>query len=181
MSYWVAGAVVVGAVAGSKSSKDASDAAADSAKKGIAATQSSANQARTDAINLFASGGTSTQSGINSALRFYQNNAQARVEPFVQGNYAAQQVLGQGATQANNAILGLPVDMAFANTPRTLGADYSGITSAALPKLGVPFSQQEAEYNAKQAPIIAAAQAKAAEDKAAMEDVRSSAKYLNRW
>lgn len=139
----VAAAVIGSAVVGGVASKKAADKAADASKKGIASTESLANQARTDAINLFQQSKVSAQNGIGSALNFYQQNAQAKINPFVQGNVAAQQVLGQGATQANNAILGLPVDMSFANQPTTLGADYSGITSAQMPTLGAGALTQE--------------------------------------
>jgi hypothetical protein len=134
-----------GSVIGGISSNNAAGKAADASRDGIAATQAAARQARSDAINLFQRGLNSAQTGIGSALNFYQKNADAKLQPFVQGNMAAQQVLGQGATQANNAILGLPVDMSFANNPRALSADYSGIQSARLPTLGATIPQEDAE------------------------------------
>ena len=139
----VATAVIGSAVVGGIASNKAAGKAADGSKKGIEATQQAARQARNDSINLFSRGMQSAQSGIGGALNFYQNNATAKVQPFVQGNIAAQQVLGQGATQANNAILGLPVDMSFANNPQSLSADYSGIKSAQLPILGASISAND--------------------------------------
>jgi len=162
---WGVVAAVGAAAINSNASGNASDKAADSAKKGIASTESIMNQARTDAINLFSSGGASSKAGTGSALNFYQNNAVAKLNPFIQGNVAAQQVLGQGATQANNAILGLPVDMNFARS-QNLGADYSGIVSAKMPKLGESYIDQQKSYIAEQEPIIAAAQQAAAEEAA---------------
>lgn len=138
----VAAAVVGTGLVGAYSSNRAADKAADASKAGMAATNALAKQARTDSINLFMRGLQSGQAGIGSALNFYQNNATAKIKPFVQGNMAAQQVLGQGATQANNAILGLPVDMSFANNPQSLSADYSGIESAQLPTLGASQPDQ---------------------------------------
>ena len=144
MSFWVSGAVVGSAVIGGIASDRASGKASDAAEKGIDSSNALAAQARTDAINLFQQAKTSAQNGIGGALNFYKNNAQAKINPYIQGNVAAQQVLGQGATQANNAILGLPVDMSYAN-PKQLSSDYSGINSAALPTLGLtPFGADPA-------------------------------------
>lgn len=140
MSYWVAGAAIGSAIIGAYSSSQASDAAADSAQDGIDAVNAATGRARSDAINLFSRGLQSSQAGTGGALKFYQENAKSKIAPFVQGNVAAQRVLGQGATQTNNAILGLPVDMAFANYPKTLSADYSGITSAQMPTLGGSYA-----------------------------------------
>lgn len=172
---WGAAAVVGAAVIGASASKSASDKAANSAKKGMAASEATMNKARTDAINLFASGRASSQAGTGGALNFYQQNAQAKINPFIKGNIAAQQVLGQGATQTNNAILGLPVDMGFANNPQTIGADYSGITTAKMPTLGASYAEQQAALNATQAPLDAAAAA-AAKKKA--EDEKFTAGYI---
>lgn len=140
MSYWVAGAAIGSAIIGAYSANKSSEAASDAAEAGIESTKGIMGQARNDSINLFSRGLQSSQSGITGALQFYQNNAQAKTVPFVQGNVAAQRVLGQGATQANNAILGRPVDMSFANNPRILPSNYSGITSAAVPTLGAGAS-----------------------------------------
>jgi hypothetical protein len=141
MSYWIAGAAVGSAVIGGASANNAANKSASAARSGIASTERLMNQARNDSINLFTRAIQSSQSGIDGALKFYQENAAARINPFVQGNMAAQRVIGQGATQANNAILGLPVDMAFANNPQALAADYSGITSASLPQLGTQLGE----------------------------------------
>jgi len=176
---WGAAAALGAAVIGSNSSDRASDKAADSAKKGIASTESIMNKARTDAINLFSSGVASSKAGTGSALNFYQNNAVAKLNPFIQGNVAAQQVLGQGATQANNAILGLPVDMNFARS-QNLGADYSGIVSAKMPKLGESYIDQQKTYIAEQEPIIAAAQQAAAEEAANKDVAMRAAKDTHR-
>jgi hypothetical protein len=141
----IGGALALGgSVIGGVASNNAAGKAADASRDGIAATQAAARQARSDAINLFQRGLNSAQTGIGSALNFYQKNADAKLQPFVQGNMAAQQILGQGATQANNAILGLPVDMSFANNPRSLSADYSGIQSARLPTLGAAAPEESA-------------------------------------
>lgn len=132
----VAVAVVGSAVIGAAASSSASKQAAGSAKNQIKSTNALASQARTDAKDLYSGAGKSAQAGIGGAFNFYQQNAQKRNAPAIQGNMMAQGVLGQGAQQANNAILGLPVDMSFANTPQQVTADYSGINSAQMPILG---------------------------------------------
>ena len=134
----IAAAVIGTAVVGGVASSKAADKSTSAANKGIASTENLAKQARTDSINLFSRGMQSSQNGIAGALKFYQDNAKAKINPFIQGNVAAQRVIGQGAMQANNAILGLPVDMSFAAQPQALAANYSGITSAQLPALGAP-------------------------------------------
>ncbi len=159
---WVAVAVVGAAVIGGVASNQAAKKSADAAKKGIESSNALAGQSRADAINLFGQGRESAQLGIGSALNFYKDNAQQRNQPMIQGNMMAQQALGQGGIQANNAILGLPVDMSFANNPQQVGADYSKINSAQLPQLGMSFgdkleadalAQQEVTAPAAKAPI----------------------------
>jgi len=140
----VAAAVIGSTIVGGVAANSAASKSASAAKSGIAESNALAQQARTDAINLFSRGLQSSTSGINSALNFYQDNAQGKAAPFIAGNVAAQKILGQGATQANNAILGLPVDMSFANNPTALAADYSGIKNAKLPVLGGVLDREAA-------------------------------------
>jgi len=113
----------------------ASDKASDATKKGIKASTDITSQARQDAIALFDNAARRKGIGLDQALAFYKQNALKRMEPFVQGNQAAQNVIGQGAKQANNAILGLPVDMGFVEQVQP-NVDYSGINAATLPQLG---------------------------------------------
>lgn len=120
------GVVVAGAIDAYSKDK-AADKQASAAKKGIKSTERLANQARTDAVNLFNQGKQSRLLGRQSAFDFIKQNAQRSNAPLIQGNMMAQQVLGQGGIQANNAILGLPVDMSFANRPQQVQADYSGL------------------------------------------------------
>ena len=145
---WAAAAVVGAAVIGAGASNSAAKKSADAAKKGIASTERLAGQSREDAINLFGQGRQSAQLGIGNTLNFYKDNAQQRNQPLIQGNMMAQQVLGQGGIQANNAILGLPVDMSFANKPQQVSANYANINSAQLPQLGASFAEQQAPINA---------------------------------
>lgn len=125
----VAGAAVVGAVASNQAAKKQQEGT----EKGIEATKELASQARNDAINLFKSGQKSGIKGIQAAMDFYKNSANAVYQPYIQGNVAAQDVIGQGAIQANNAILGMPVDMGFTQ-PRQINPDLSYLQGAKLPE-----------------------------------------------
>ena len=133
----VAAVMAVTAIASAAASNKASKQSAGAAKNQLASTNRLADRTRTDAQGLYAKSGQSSRAGIGGAMNFYQQNMQKRNAPMVQGNMMAQSVLGQGAQQANNAILGLPVDMSFANVPQQVNADYSGINSAQMPILGV--------------------------------------------
>lgn len=155
MSYWVAGAAIGSAVIGAVSSNNAANKSASAAEKGTKSTTDIMNQSRTDAVNLFNQGKQSRMLGQNAAFDFYKQNAQNISRPMVQGNMMAQQVQGQGGIQANNAILGLPVDMSFANNPQQISADYSSINNAQLPVLGngynagVPGNTAQTQTNAQ--------------------------------
>lgn len=154
MSYWVAGSVVVSAVAGAASSKNASDKAAEGQEKGMNQSLDITSKARNDVMKLFQQSAQQSALAKTEALKFYQQNAPKRIAPYQAGNMAAQQVIGQGATQANNAILGLPVDMSFANQPQQIQADYGGVASAQLPKsagLDVSQLQQSQQQEAQPA------------------------------
>lgn len=129
---WVAVAVVGSAVVGGVASNQAAKKQAKGTEKGIAATKELALQARNDAIGLFQQGQKSGIKGIQSAMDFYKNSANAIYQPYIQGNVAAQDVIGQGAMQAGNAILGLPVDMGFTQ-PRQITPDLSYLQGATLP------------------------------------------------
>lgn len=161
MSF-VAAAVVGTAAVGAYSANKAADKQSDAAKKGIASTERLAEQSRVDAVNLFNQGKRSRLLGQNAAFNLIKQNAQKVNQPLIQGNMMAQQAVGQGGIQANNAILGLPVDMSFANSPQQVQADYSGINTAQMPQVqgnydveGVssslgPVSQAVADQNAAQ-------------------------------
>ncbi|MES1988766.1 MAG: hypothetical protein V4440_12200 [Pseudomonadota bacterium] len=143
MSYWVAGAMVVSAIGSAVSSNKASKQNAAGVKSGLDQSKSITDKARADVISLFDNSSKRANVGLQSSLDFYKQNAQKRMQPFLQGNQAAQNVVGLGARQANNAILGLPVDMSFTNQPQ-VQADYSGIQGATLPVQGGSFAEQEA-------------------------------------
>jgi len=129
----VAAAVIGSAVVGAAASKSASKSAAKGQEKGLAASNAMSQQAIGQAKDYFNIGQRSAQAGFQSALDFFKNTQPAKYEPMIQGNVAAQRVIGQGAQQANNAILGLPVDMSFANQQTAIQPNYSAIQSAQIP------------------------------------------------
>ena len=128
----VVGSALIGAAASNKSSKQA----AKGQEKGLAASQYANQQAIGQAKDYFNVGQKSAQAGFQSALDFFKSTQPAKYNPMIQGNVAAQKVIGQGAQQANNAILGLPVDMSFTNQQTAIQPDYSAIQNAKLPVLG---------------------------------------------
>jgi len=132
-------AVVASAAISAASSKSASKSAAKGQGKGLAASKEMSGQAIRQAKDYFNIGQLSSQAGFKSALDFFKNTQPAKYEPMIQGNVAAQRVIGQGAQQANNAILGLPVDMSFTNQQTAIQPNYSAVQSAQIP---VSFSQQ---------------------------------------
>jgi hypothetical protein len=116
------------------SSNKAADKQASATKKGIAQTSAMAEQSRRDAIQLYNQGRQTGQRGLSSAFEFYKQSAPSKYSPITQSGLAAQRVIGQGAQQANNAILGLPVDMSFTN-PQQINPDLSFIQGAQLPEM----------------------------------------------
>ena len=132
----VAAAVVASAVIGAYSSNKAAKTQANATKKGLAQSNAMQQGAITQAKDYFNIGQKSANAGYQSALDLFKSSQKTKYQPMIQGNVAAQKMIGQGAIQANNAILGLPVDMSFANQPQALQPDYSAIQNAQLPTLG---------------------------------------------
>lgn len=112
---WAAAAAVVSAGIGAYSSNKASKEQSEGIQKGIDASAALAQQARDDVNRLFDVGYKQGRAGIEGAFNFYRQAAPQRIAPVTQGYQQGINVLGQGAQQANNAILGLPVDMSFTN------------------------------------------------------------------
>jgi hypothetical protein len=138
----VAAAAIGAAVIGAWSADNAADKTSDAAKKGIKSTTALASQSRQDAVNLFNQGKRSRLLGQNAAFNLIKQNAQKVNQPVIEGNMMAQQAVGQGGIQANNAILGMPVDMSFANNPQQVQADYSGINEAQMPVVDQAYNVQ---------------------------------------
>jgi len=127
-------ALVATTAYGAYSSKRASDKQVDATNKGISQTNAMAAQSRKDAIQLYNQARQSGQRGLTSAFNFYQQAAPSKYSPITQSGVAAQRVIGQGAQQASNAILGLPVDMSFTD-PQQINPDLSFIQNAQLPEM----------------------------------------------
>lgn len=135
---WVAVAVGGSALVGGIASKNAADKASDATKKGLKQSGALSAQSRTDAINLYNQGKKSAQTGLGAAFDFYKKSAPARYSPITQSNAAAQEIIGQGAVQANNAILGMPVDMSFAQ-PQQINPNLSFLGAAQLPQMDAQY------------------------------------------
>ena len=124
MSY-VALAIAGSAVIGGLSSKSASKDVAEGNKKGMEQSLALTSQARQDVMKLFERSATNSGLGMKGALDYYKAASPKRYTPYLQGSQQAQAVIGQGAQQANNAILGLPVDMSFTQQPQIVpGTDH---------------------------------------------------------
>lgn len=137
----VATAVIGSAVIGAYSSNRAADKAASATKKGLDQSSVMAQDSRNNAYRLYQQGSNNAKLGLQSAFNFYKQAAQSPYQPFIKGNVAAQGVIGQGAQQANNAILGLPVDMGF-TAPQTINPDLSLLQNAQLPQANVQMQEQ---------------------------------------
>lgn len=143
----VAAAVVASTAIGAYSSNKAAKTQADATKKGLAQSNALQQSAIQQAKDYFSLGQKSAQAGYQSALDLFKANQAAKYQPMIQGNVAAQRVIGQGATQANNAILGLPVDMSYANNPQALQPDLSGMQNTQLPNTAPQVGPQTAQIN----------------------------------
>jgi hypothetical protein len=142
---WAAVAVVASAVIGGVSSNNSAKKAAKGQAKGLAASNAMNEKAIQQGKDYFGIGQKSAQAGFQSSLDFFKNAQPAKYAPITQSSVAAQKVIGQGGQQANNAILGLPVDMSFANQQTELKPDYSAFQNAKLPELGQLPPQADAD------------------------------------
>lgn len=140
----IAGSTLVSAYSANK----AAGQAASAQKKGLQQSNALAQQAIGQAKDYFNIGQKSSQAGFQSALDFFKNAQASKYQPMIQGNVAAQKVIGQGAQQANNAILGLPVDMSFTNQQTAIQPNLSAVQSAQLPMLGAQqIAQQQPQID----------------------------------
>ena len=125
----VVGTAVIGGVAANKASK----LQAKGVQKGIDASSALARQARDDVMKIWDYGASQGRAATTGAFNFYKQAAPQRMAPVIQGFQQGINVLGQGAQQANNAILGLPVDMSFTNQ-QVQQAPAGYLDAAALPQ-----------------------------------------------
>lgn len=109
----IAGAAVsaAGAVADSKSqSKNRKSAEAQKAASQEFIERQIA-QARSDIFKLFPAAQDARKQGLEAGLSLYKQAYPAMMNSFQQGNVGAQNALLAGLPQANNAILGNPVNL----------------------------------------------------------------------
>ncbi len=116
MSFWAAGAAVVGALGAGKMSADASKDAAKSGQKGqeraAQVTAEAADRARRDVNRLFPSAQQDLLAGYSGAFDLVGQGIPEQQRLVSQGNLNAQQTTGQGFDQVRAALMGLPVDTA---------------------------------------------------------------------
>lgn len=124
----IGGSALIGGITSNKASKEN----AKGVKKGMEQSLALSNQARQEVMALFERSAQNQQLGMKAALDYYKTAAPKRMTPLIQANQQAQNVIGQGAVQANNAILGLPVDMGFTQQ-QPVGLTIDHMTGAQIP------------------------------------------------
>jgi hypothetical protein len=126
------GAAIIGSsLLGAVTSKKASDKQADGVKASINSTNELSNRAREDAIKLYSSGMMAGRKASQRVIDFYSSAIPQTLKPMQQGNVLGQKALIGGMNQANNALMGLPVDMSGFQ-PQQIQADYGFLKN--LPK-----------------------------------------------
>lgn len=91
-------------------------------------------QARGDVMGIFPQARESARSGFQSALDVFAQSIPQQANLFQQGNVGAQQMLSQGLPQMQNAILGLPTNLSFAQPQQLQMPDFSYLQQQ-LPQL----------------------------------------------
>lgn len=123
MALFLGAAMLGGTLIGAKTSKDAADKQADGVKKSIASTEALSKQAREDAIKLYSSGMIAGRKANQRVIDFYTQSIPNAIKPLQQGNVLGQKALISGMNQANNALMGLPVDTSGLQAQQ-INADY---------------------------------------------------------
>ena len=126
-----AGVSIFDAVFGS-GGDDASDAQAAENEANRQFLREGFGQARIDIAKNFPIIEQNQLLGAQGALDVIGRAVPAQIDVFQQGNVAAQTRLGQGLTQRQNAILGSPVDLSFAQDAQKFSFDPSSV-QAKLP------------------------------------------------
>ena len=110
-----------------------------------------AEQARGDIIPLFGAAQGSREAGAQAVMDIFGQSVPQQAGLFQQGNVGAQQVLGQGSQQFQNAILGQPIDRSFMQ-PQQFQTDFSFLNNP-LPQfqtaqqvLGQPQQQPDNQF-----------------------------------
>ncbi len=119
-----AGAAVKGAYDSNKNQKAAVSAQKDQLASNEAFIKEQAAKARADTLPLFDAAQQNRMLGGQAALDIFGAAVPQQASLFQQGNVGAQQMLGQGAQQFQNAILGMPVDYSYMQ-PQQFETDFS--------------------------------------------------------
>ena len=80
-------------------------------------------QSRADAIPLYQGASDARRGGYQQAMDIFGQTVPQQANVFQQGNVGAQNILGQGSQQYQNAILGLPVNRSYME-PQAIGANF---------------------------------------------------------
>ena len=135
MAGWVAaGGAVLGAITGDRASSRATDAQSDSEARALEFQRQASEQARNAAIPLFQSARDNSRQGFQGALDVLGQSIPQQLSMLQEGNVNAQNTLGQGLQQQQNAILGNPIsNEAF--QPQTLSPFDMSMFQQQLPEL----------------------------------------------
>ena len=104
------GATVGSAVIGSRASSKAADSARAGQDKAFDATSAAANSARNDVNSLFGKSADIRRQTFGDTADFLNQSIGRQIQPFQEGNMAAQEQVSSALPQINNAIMGNPVD-----------------------------------------------------------------------
>ena len=103
-------AITGAALLSSRASERAADAGSDAARASGQQIAAAAAQAREDVLNFFPGAQQDLLAGAEGAFNLLGGGIGAQQQALSQGNLAAQQTLGGGFNQIQNALLGLPVN-----------------------------------------------------------------------
>lgn len=118
---WVATAVVGSAVIGGVASNSASKRAAEGQEKALEANAVAVADAEGKVNNLFGEAEQQQSQAFTSAMDYLSGAYGKQIQPFQQGNMAAQAQISRGLPQIQNAIMGNPVDLSGFK-PRAIAA-----------------------------------------------------------
>jgi hypothetical protein len=88
----------------------AADKAAKGQQNALNASASATSSAEGSVRDLFGKAQVQQDTGINNAMDFLNTSIGRQIQPFQQGNMAAQEQVSSALPQINNAIMGNPVD-----------------------------------------------------------------------
>lgn len=107
--FQAAGSIISGGISARASGK-ASEKARAAAEKAAKRIQTAGDVARTDALSLFPESERQLIGGAQAAFDIFGQGIGAQQQALSQGNLNAQQTVGSGFGQVQNALLGLPVN-----------------------------------------------------------------------